>query len=433
MSAFLGRIDRRQLPVAVLVVLGVLMRVAWNTLRPTSGAAGEAMRVAAAIGSGHGFADAYRIGQGPTAHLMPVSPSIAGLVYMVFGVGSRIAEILLASWSIGLAIGTYLLLYRAFGRLGTPRWARLAGLAFGCLAPAYLNCEAVDFRVWEGGLATFLLALFFDRLLAAESAAVVSGRMILAMAGLTGLLFFVNPPLGIAAYLCAGIFCLRKLPLARTMQAIGASLVVLAILIVPWTLRNMKELGAPIVLRSNAGLELALAQYPGAVNPPSRREAFLARLDQIHPTLSLDAYHRMQAAGGEVPYAKALGAEAKAWMKAHPAESAKLMLLHLRQSLVPQRWQFDVFGRALSPTLRAVLTDIAGLGGLVSLFWALLARRRNWWYPAVIVASWALLTAPFQPVTRYTYLIYPLMVFCAADLLGRLRRAHDRSERTMQA
>jgi hypothetical protein len=139
----------------------------------------------------------------------------------------------------------------------------------------------------------------------------------------------------------------------------------------------------------------------------------------------------MQAAGGEVPYAKALGAEAKAWMKAHPAESARLMLLHLRQSLVPQRWQFDVFGRALSPTLRAVLADIAGLGGLVSLFWALLARRRNWWYPAVIVASWALLTAPFQPVTRYTYLIYPLMVFCAADLLGRLRRAHDRSERTI--
>jgi hypothetical protein len=116
-------------------------------------------------------------------------------------------------------------------------------------------------------------------------------------------------------------------------------------------------------------------------------------------------------------------------MKAHPGEAASLMLLHLRQSLVPQRWQFDVFGRALSPTLRAALTDLAGLGGLVSLGWALITRRRNWWYPAAIVASWALLTAPFQPVTRYTYLVYPLMVFCAADLLAHLRGRLNRSER----
>ncbi len=179
--------------VALLLVLGVGERVAWNLIRPGVGASGEAFNVAAALAGGRGFADAYQVGQGATAHLLPISPGIAGGIYAVFGVRSMGAEILLACWSIGLAVGAYLLLFRAFGRLGLPRVARLGALALLCLAPTYVPQEAVDFRIWEGGLSVLLTALFLDRLVAIETP---SAKAIAGMALLNALLFFVNPICG---------------------------------------------------------------------------------------------------------------------------------------------------------------------------------------------------------------------------------------------
>ena len=117
------------------MLLGAAERMAWNLLRPDLGGEGEAMNVALAVADGRGFADAYQLGQGPTAHLLPISPGIAGVVYFLFGPQSKLAEFVLSLWAIGLAIGTYALLYRAFGHLDVPRRLRLVGLAMGCLAP----------------------------------------------------------------------------------------------------------------------------------------------------------------------------------------------------------------------------------------------------------------------------------------------------------
>ena len=114
--------------VALLLLIGTGERALFNLLRPIPGGAGEAFNVAAALANGFGFADAYRVGQGPTAHLLPTTPAIAGAVYAIFGLEAWLAEFLLACWSIGLAMGTYLLLFSAFDRLGSSRWARLIGI-----------------------------------------------------------------------------------------------------------------------------------------------------------------------------------------------------------------------------------------------------------------------------------------------------------------
>jgi hypothetical protein len=429
LASTIARFIRSRHLVALLIGLGVLERIVWNVVRPGRGAGGEAMRVALAVGRGLGFADAYRFGQGPTAHLLPISPGLAGLVYRLLGVRSAPAEIVLAAWSIGLAMLTYLVLFRTFERLGTPRWARIAGLGFACIAPTYIGQEAVDFRVWDGGLAAALAALFFGVLTAAlEQRELAAGRLA-AAAALCALIFFVNPPLGVAVALCATLFALRELPIGRAALAAAVGAGVLALLIVPWALRNERVMHAPIPLRSDAGLELAMANYPTALDAADRRQQFLDRLHAIHPSFNRDAYHAVRAEG-ELAYSRQLGARAARWMRTHPGEVSELILLHIRQSLLPQAWEFDVFGRKLSPPLRAALADLASVCGLIALARAVASGKRGWGYLALMIGVWVLVTSPFQPVPRYSYLVYPFLVFCGADFAAQASAAVMRARRS---
>jgi hypothetical protein len=410
------------------LLIGIAERSLWNLIRSgPPGAVGEAFNVAAALARGFGFADSYRVGQGPTAHLLPISPAIAGGLYAIFGINAWPAEFLLACWSIGLAMGTYLLLFRAFGRLGSARWARLIALAFGCMAPVYIAQESVDFRILEGGLSVFLCALFLDRLLSLQSSKTLLTYSIAQMAVLTALLFFVNPVLGLGAYACAGMTCLRRLRGVRLAGAISLAAVALAIFLTPWAIRNKIVMGEPILLRSNAGLELALANYPGALEARDRRDEYLHRILEIHPYASDKAYQAMLAAGGEVAYSQKLGAETWRWIAANPWAMARLALRHVRQIFAPEAWQFQLFGTGILTHLRAGLSSLAGCLGMLGLIYALHERRPNWIYPTILVMIPVIPLSIFQPVPRYIYLFYPMLVFCAADFVASIasHRRHD--------
>jgi hypothetical protein len=415
--------------VFALLGVGVLVRVVWAVHRPEHGAAGEAENVAVAIGQGLGIADAYRLGQGPTAHLLPISPGIAGLVYRALGVRAPFAEALLTAWAIVLCLGAYFLLYRLFAWLGTPGWARLAALATACLAPTYLGTEAVDFRVWEGGLAVCLSAAALWLIVAVERGMVVSWPVVIGGSLLLSLACFVNPLLGGALFLCAGIVALRRLRPIEIVGCATASLVFLGLMIGGWAARNQQMMGSPIPLRSNAGLELAIGLYAGELQATDRRAAFLARLDAVHPARSEGAYRRMVAAGGEVAYARQLGIEAKAWARTHPGEALRLMALHLGQTVTPQAWQFQVFGSGAFAGLRALIASFAGLGGCLGIAAAVALRRPAWAYPALFMGLLLVLSSPFQPAVRYTFLIYPLGLFAAWDLVaGIAGRFADRKD-----
>ena len=53
---------------------------------------------------------------------------------------------------------------------------------------------------------------------------------------------------------------------------------------------------------------------------------------------------------------------------------------------------------------------------------ALWRRRLDWLFPAAMILVPAVVMAPFQPVPRYTYLIYPTFVFSAGGLFFARRR-----------
>lgn len=419
MTALTTRVLRQPAPELVLCAAGVAERIVWTLVQPAHGALGEAMNVAVSLGEGRGFAGAYGAGHGATAHLLPLGPALAGLVYSGLAPRSPAAETILATWSIGLAVGTYLLLYHAFGYLRIARSIRLVSLAIGLLAPAYLTVETVDFRVWDGGLATFLAALFLDRLLAAHRCAGLQSRnepsFPLPLLGCASLLFFVNPPLGASGFVCLAILGLARMSLRANIVGGMVTLALLALAITPWTIRNYRTLGAIVPLRSNAGLELALANNPVMAETRDPAKALEQRLLAIHPTANSAARREVMRIG-EVAYADRRGVEAKAWISAHPAAAARLWARHMRQMLLPDRWMIDPRGTTYG-AMRALFMQGMGLAGLLGLG-RLIARRRpdGAIYPAVMVVLTTLLLAPFQPVTRYTYVLYPTLCFLAGAL-----------------
>jgi hypothetical protein len=409
-----ARLLHARWPVWALCAAGVAERVAWTLLQPAHGAAGEAMNVAVSLGAGRGFAGAYGVGHGATAHLLPLGPAVAGMVYGVLAPRSAAAEAILATWSIALAIGTYLLLFRAFAYLGIARGVRLACLALGLLTPAYLTVETVDFRVWEGGLATFLAALFLYLVLATR-ARVGEGprdvrRFPLGLLACASLLFFVHPPLGLSAFVCLAVLGVARMPWRANVIGAATALALAAVAGVPWAIRNERVLGAFVPLRSNAGLELALANNRAMSETDDPARTLEQRLLAIHPTAN-PAARREAIRIGEVAYARQRGEEAKAWIAAHPADAARLWLRHVRQMLLPERWMSDPRGTAFG-AVRAWFVQGIGVAGLLGLVALLLGRgRAAAVYPAIMVVLTTVMLAPFQPVTRYTYILYPGLCF----------------------
>ncbi len=423
-----ARALRPPIPEILLCTAGVVERIAWLASQPTRTALGEAMNVAVALGQGRGFAGAYGAGHGATAHLLPLGPAFAGGVYRWLAPGSIAAEAILAAWSIGLAIGSYLLVFRAAGRLGIARTPRLIALALGMLAPAYISIETIDFRVWEGGLATFLAALFLDRILAAHGAVDVSRREIRrfpwTLVACACLVFFVNPPLGVSAFVCLLILGLAKMPLRANVAGAAMAAGFLSVAIVPWTVRNYYALGEIVPLRSNAGLELALANNREMAETTDPSTALEQRLFALHPTANPRARQDV-IRNGEVAYSDRLGAQAKVWIADNPGSAVRLWSRHIRQMLLPDRWMTDP-RHSMIGGIRALYIQAIGLAGLLGLARLLLRRRgAGAVYPAVMVLFTVILIAPFQPVSRYAYVLYPSLCFLAAawwPLLDRDRR-----------
>jgi len=190
----------------------------------------------------------------------------------------------------------------------------------------------------------------------------------------------------------------------------------------PWTLRNERAVGKAIPLRSNAGLELAISMYPGAEHPVgSPADRFADRLRAIHPQDGRAGFDAMLRAGGEVPYFAALGHQSTQWIASHPADAARVIASHIRQVLLPPVWLFDISStNHAASVIKSLLASLASLAGLLGIALALVRRRPSWIFVALLVLVPTLLTAPFQPIARYIYLIFPPLVFAGADLLASL-------------
>ncbi|AQR72502.1 hypothetical protein [Sphingomonas sp. LM7] len=422
--------ERRFLLLALIA--GLAIRLAW--LHAVHGSitgfvgAGEATRAALALVRTGSFADAFYQGYGPTAHLLPVNPTIAAALMWLFGIDTPAANLALLAWSLVQVFGAILLLRCVFVRLGadplTVRW----GTALLLLVTPFVSQEVVDFRYWEGAMAVCLMCLNLLLLLRVAERGGITARTILIVAILGAATFFVSPPVGIAAYACWGIYALRRLTLARIAMLAAASGTALAVLLAPWALRNAEALGTPVLLRSNFGLEFALANHPAALSDAPREQVFADRLLEIHPYHSPAARAALREAGGEVPYARALGARTWSWIADNPTGFARLWLRHLGEFFFPRSWQMYFTGWEDMRDARAITISLIHLLGLAGLAFGIWRRRAGYGMLALTVGLVALPYALVQPVPRYSWLVHGVLAFLAVEaVLGMLH--HLRGQR----
>lgn len=402
-----------------LLITGLVIRLAWlvlvrGLLHPFD--LGEASSAVDALARTGTLADAFGPGTGPTAHLMPVTIVVAAAVQRALG-DSAAASLVLSLWTLALLGASWLLARSLFAKAGWRPAALIGGLALLCLLPGHIVQEVADFRVWEGGLATLLALANLWLIVTLDRGEAIAAQPLLIGAALSAATFFVSPTTGLAVDACWAWLALRRLPLRRTLAFAATAAAALALVLAPWVLRNAQVMGSPILLRDNFGLEIALANYPGALDPADWLAESQARMQAIHPNDNAVALARLRAAGGEVAYSRALGRETGDWIRAHPLDFARLALRHYRQFYFPDRWQGALTNWEAFPTLRIELIRLVAAFGLAGLLVGLLRRERFYGLFALYIGLAGLPYALVQPVPRYAYVVWPLLAFLAARLL----------------
>ena len=399
-----------------IIAAGVAIRVGFIVVGGVPGDAAEAENVATAIALGHGIADAYFAGSGPTAHLTPTMPAIAGLVHRLLGVRTTSSAIVLEIMLLGMIFSSLWLLAHAFVKIGVSRLAALGAALVFSVVPLFVNFEIYYFRYWEGALAVLLQSLVFAALVYTDARA-PRPLVVLTLATAPALLTMVLPALGIAAVAMTGLALLWQRRW-RLIAAVTAGFIVTgAAIFVPWTVRNAEIMGRPIFLRSNLGLELAL----GMGKDVHTLGEFLDRTVQLHPFQNGPGRKAYQAEG-ELAYYDRLLRETTHDIAAHPAESVQIALRHMRQMVVPDIVEFALVdgGR---PRVRAIFYSLVAVTGILGFLVGSWFTNWHMLLPLLQVAIVVDCYAPFQPISRYLYVNYPFLLFGATFLAAELVRS----------
>ncbi|HZC38735.1 MAG TPA: hypothetical protein VE221_08685, partial [Sphingomicrobium sp.] len=133
------------------------------------------------------------------------------------------------------------------------------------------------------------------------------------------------------------------------------------------------------------------------------------------------AYDKMHAVG-EVAYSERLGRETGHWMRQHPAQVARILLMHLGQVVTPPPWLFRVWGTGNIAVLQSLLASLVGILGCLGLFAGLVMRRKDWCYPALLILGPIAAFILFQPLPRYLYTFYAPLAFSATGLAEAVQR-----------
>lgn len=406
----------------IVLAAGIVLRLGWFALfygdLSTWAGGGEAIRAALAVAREGTLADAYYKGYGPTAHVLPVMPVIAGGIMRVFGIDTPAGNLALLVWALLQTFVAYLLLARLFAALGMARKSVRLGLILLCLVPVFVPQETVDFRFWDGALAVCFSAASLLLIVRWSESDFSLARM--AAAGLlSAATLFVSPAAGLGVIGCWALFALTRLPFATTLRFAVVGAIAVAAVLGPWALRNSQAVGAPVLLRSNFGLEFAIANHPAALGgDPAKAHA--ERMLEIHPFLSEAARRQLHAAGGEVAYSRQLADQTWAWAAANPGGFALLTTRHVGQFFFPRPWQMYFSGWEYWRDFRAWTISLIAFVGLIGLAVGLWRRRHGY---AMLATYIVLAAAPYaivQPVPRYSYLVFGLLVFLAVDALRSL-------------
>jgi len=307
---------------AILFIAALALRITllfaapnYNRLPPM-----EMERIARSFALKGELADPYVLPTGPTAHALPLYPLLLGSIYRVWGTGSA-GQAAQGIFSCTLAALRCALLYPLVLFLGLGDRTAMLSSVLSCL---YIPAFATEIRGgWDAPLtALFLMAIvcLAIRLMRNRNLTIRSAAACGAFLGLATLLSATLLAVAVG-FLVLGAWHFRT-QFWRYALWCTISLVVVALCLLPWGLRNRRELGEMVWLRSDLGFELWQAYHDHA------GYGALDSNNLLGPASNVQSAEQVRILG-EIRYNRMLKEDAVQWIRSHPARAAQLFLGHV--------------------------------------------------------------------------------------------------------
>jgi hypothetical protein len=301
----------------------------------------ETGNIALSLSQGYGYANLFRKNTGPTAWLAPVYPFLLFVIFRFFGamtLASFFTAVLLNSiFSAAATFPVYAVARRAAG--GPFAAATAWGWVFlpaGILMPFEW--------IWDTSLSVLLAAsLVWLTLRVAESSKRTSW---LAYGVLWAFALLTNPALGIGLpFLFAWAISRSGFPRLRSWTTPVASLALIVLCCLPWTLRNYRHFHRLIPIRSSLPFELWIGN-----NDIFDQHA-------VHGIQRITRYEetRRYSELGETAYLDEKSRRAFFFIRKEPALFAKLTGRRITATWLGTEHPYDDFKRTDSLLVRSIL------------------------------------------------------------------------------
>jgi hypothetical protein len=379
---------------ATLFALTFIGNLAMHWPRAVTTPANENVNIALALQRGEGFSNPFATGpSGPTAHASPLYPLLLGAVYSIFGtgvVGSLAVLVLTTSvWALQCALA------QLFGALhGASRAGTIA--AFALAIPPF---HGALLKGADAFTATTIAgcACLFSAILARRGGT----ASFLLLGGLMAVGTLFNPATILigAAWGCLLVW---RIGVRSSVKVLLPMAIVFLIPVGAWMARDYVVFRHLIFVRDNMGLELAASYNDCALtvmsplfHPPC--------YTPFHPNDDPQTA-RVLIASGEYEFYAMCEREAKAWIRAHPLQSAAITAGHILY------FWFPVERAGLEALIDGIGISIVTLLSVLGISW----RGTDGFKIAVSAAvSFSLVYALVRAVPRFRYPVLWITVLLA--------------------
>jgi Dolichyl-phosphate-mannose-protein mannosyltransferase len=365
--------------------------------------------VARSIAAGHGFSSPLRFMEtGPTIWFTPIYPYLVAGIFKIWGIYTNASKLVIMTLNCAFATLTVIPIYCSAERTFGKRVAVGASWAWVFLPTALFYPIT---WIWDTAMAALFLSLIFWATLA-----VCDKKTVLPWAGYGALWVtggLVNPSLlSLLPFLAGWAVWQARRNSTQWPKFAAAALLVFALGLVPWTVRNYRVLGKAVVLRSNFGLELWLGNNPDV---PDTWSAWK------HPDDDLDEaikYKNM----GEIAYMAEKQHEAFVFMRRHPADTLNFMYRRFVENwLAISDSPVDFWGNS-SLSMRAffILNVLLSLSTLLGVLFAYRFRHPQAFPYAMVPLIFPIVFYLTHSSPRYRFPMDPIMMILAAYGVSRM-------------
>jgi 4-amino-4-deoxy-L-arabinose transferase-like glycosyltransferase len=386
-----------------VIVVGHTYRV--NPLRDHFQFGWEMGRIARSIVRGQGFSSPTNLNTGPTAWAAPVYPYVIAGAFKAFGLYTRAAAFAMLIFNSLFASLTCWTIYLIGTRVYNEQVGRASAWTWAVFP--YVIYWPVRI-IWEVSFSTSLLSLALWLTIRMADSARRSDWGIYGL--LWGLIVLTNTTLVILLPFFLVWIVYRAPQLSRQYSGAGLMLLVTALCITPWTIRNYQVFGRFIFIRDNLPLELHESNNNQSLGLWTRNE---------HPGNDPVAMKRFQEQG-EIRFMDAEKARVREFVRQNPKKFLNFTLKRVWYfwAAPPQTVILAGYDLWVARHVEFLLEALFAFAGFI-----LTLRRRNpyRWLLAPFLLIYPLPYYLVNPFQRYKHPIESVMLILIVYVLWEAR------------